>query len=371
MKIGNKEFVFKFEFKKPKFWQVILGIFLVFILSIISLFAYYFIKADKMLEQFASAAELPKETILNDISSWIQNFQTDYQNKETLETKTNFLVMGTDKISGREDSPELTDTMILISLDTEKSTVKTIALPRDLYNQAYQTRVNALYYYGTERYPEDPEQFPQEVIAEMVNLEIDHSIIINIEDLEELIDILGGVQVTVPVAFTDDEFPVSGIDVSTETDPEVLYETISFEVGPQEMDGATALKYMRSRHSENDEGSDNARSKRQQLVLESLIAEIKDIRSPEVLGKLYRFYLDKFEKYISINEIISILTPLYDQFLNQNDFSISFENKQLSIYPEDPQGAIYNPPQWQTNGEWLYQIKDQEIFLESFEDFRK
>ena len=369
MKIGNKDYVFKFEYKKPKIWQILLGIFAFFTIALIALFAYYYHKSNKMLENFANAAELPKEEVLNSLSSWLIDFQENYQNLESLERKTTFLILGTDMVSGREDSSELTDSILLLTLNTDNNQINTISLPRDLYNDAYQTRINALYYYGKDRYPNNPEQFTEEVLEEMLNIEIDHTIVLRIEDLEELIDMMGGVEVTVPVAFTDPEFPRSGVDVSVETDPEILYETISFEVGPQKMDGSTALKYMRSRHSDNDEGTDNARSKRQQLVLESLAAELKTIRDPNIIGKLYRFYLDSFEKYISIEEIIAIVTPLYDNLITDDNFEIKFNNQQLNIYPGNPEGVIYNPPSWQTQGEWLYKIYDQNRFLEVFANF--
>jgi anionic cell wall polymer biosynthesis LytR-Cps2A-Psr (LCP) family protein len=366
MKIGNKDYVFKFEYKKPKIWQIILGILAFFLISLIAFFGYYYFKANKMIKTFSNAAELPKEKVLNSISSWLNNFQNNYQNLESLDKKTSFLIMGTDKVDGRGDVPELTDSILLLTLNTETNQINTISLPRDLYNEPYQTRINALYYYGNERYPETPQQFPEETLEEMLGIEIDHTIIVRIADLEELINIIGGIDLTVPVAFTDPEFPRSGVDVTVETDPAILYEEISFEVGVQKMDGATALKYMRSRHSENDEGTDNARSKRQQLVLETLASEIKNIRNPEILGKLYRFYLDNFEKYLTVDEAIEILTPLYETFIKSEDFEIKFKNNQLSVYPQEENGVIYNPPTWQTQGEWIYQIKDQEKFLEVF-----
>lgn len=366
MKIGNKDYIFKFEYQKPKLWQILLGILAFFLISFAALFAFYYYKANKIFQNFADSAELPKEEVLNSVSSWLTQFQNDYQQLDSLDKKTTFLVLGTDKISGREDSPELTDSILLITLNAENNQINTISLPRDLYSEAYQTRINALYHYGNERYPENPEQFPEEVLSEMLGIEIDHTVIIHIEDLEKLIDLIGGIEVTVPVAFTDPEFPRTGIDVSVETDPEILYEEISFEVGPQKMDGSTALKYMRSRHSENDEGTDNARAKRQQLVLETLISQLKNVRDPYTAGKLYRFYLDNFKRYINMNEIISIATPLYENLVTNDKFEIKFKNHQLAVYPQEEAGVIYNPPTWQTQGEWVYQIKDQEKFLEVF-----
>jgi anionic cell wall polymer biosynthesis LytR-Cps2A-Psr (LCP) family protein len=49
-----------------------------------------------------------------------------------------------------------------------------------------------------------------------------------------------------------------------------VYETVHFDAGMQHMDGARALIYARSRHAEGDEGSDFARSRRQQELVVSL-----------------------------------------------------------------------------------------------------
>ena len=50
----------------------------------------------------------------------------------------------------------------------------------------------------------------------------------------------------------------------------LAYEHLHIEQGVQKMDGSLALKYARSRHGLGLEGSDFARAKRQQLVLEAV-----------------------------------------------------------------------------------------------------
>ncbi len=52
-------------------------------------------------------------------------------------------------------------------------------------------------------------------------------------------------------------------------------QTISFKAGPQLMNGDTALKYARSRQSQqNGEGSDYARAKRQHKVIDAFIKKV-------------------------------------------------------------------------------------------------
>ncbi len=359
------DLVLALEYKKPK---LILKIFLLFILAlvlgVVVAFTFLTIKTNRFIKEFAQAAKISKEEVLNTASAAINQFQTGYQNIEQLPKKHNFLILGTDKLSGRDGDPELTDTILFLQVNFEKGKIKTLSFPRDLYLEDYQTKINALYFYGRDKYPDNPEQFPKEIIEQLSGQKIDHVIVLGIEDLEKLIAIIGEIEIDVPTSFTDPTFPVPGIDVSKVTDPKILYEEISFTKGLQKMDSSTALKYMRSRYSEGDEGTDEARAYRQQLVLEALSKQILNIRDPQKLGQLYRFYLDYFSSSISLEKIIQIGTVFIDH-MSKEGAKIEFEKHQLSIYPEDKEGVIYNPPLWQTKQQWVYKIKDQNKFIES------
>lgn len=359
----DKELVLSFEYRRPSlFWRLILIFVGIFLIAGLAAFIWFYLKFSHYLQDFSQAAKISQEEILNTAQNSLNRFKYNYNHLDQLPKQSNFLLLGTDQVSGREGEPELTDTILLLQLDTQAQLLKTLALPRDLYNQPYQTKINALYQYGKERYPEEPERFPTEVIAEMTGVQIDHSVVLNINDLEELIDILGGIEVDVPVAFTDPQFPRENVDVSQERDPAVLYKEVSFALGPQHMDGQRALEYMRSRHAEGDEGTDLARSQRQQLVIAAMLDKLEETRSATTLGKLYRFYLDHFANYLSLEEIIDLLTPAV--VVNQEWRSPSFtlQNQQLSIYPEQEDGLLLQPPTWQTQGLWVYQIRDQEKF---------
>jgi hypothetical protein len=80
---------------------------------------------------------------------------------------------------------------------------------------------------------------------------------IDLQGFKEMVDTVGGITINVERSFTDHEYP---------TDNDKI-ETISFKKGVQTMNGATALKYARSRKGDNGEGSDYQRARRQQKVL--------------------------------------------------------------------------------------------------------
>ena len=362
----NQNLVVTLEYKKPKlFLKIILWILAIIFLGVFSLLIYLNILSNKFIKNFTQAANISKEEFFNTTSSFLNQFQSDYEKVAELPKKYNFLILGTDKLSGRDGDPELTDTILLLQTDFTNGKIKTLSFPRDLYLEDLQTKINALYFYGQDRYGNEAEKFPEETIEKLANLKIDSTIVIAIEDLEKLIDIVGGIEIDVPSAFTDPLFPVPGVDVSKVSDPEILYEEVSFKTGLQQMNSDMALKYMRSRHSEGEQGTDEARAARQQLVLQALLHKMTSIRDPQILGRLYRFYLDRFSKYISIEDMSKIFAVLIDYLGKDQQNKIEFEKHQLSIYPEDENGVIYNPPLWQSKQQWIYKIKNEKKFTES------
>ena len=96
-----------------------------------------------------------------------------------------------------------------------------------------------------------------------MGLEIQYHAMINFDGFTQLIDSVDGVYVNVQNSFTDYMYPDGN-----------GYQTVSFKKGPQLMDGETALKYARSRKSQSIEGSDYARARRQQKVIDAFVSKL-------------------------------------------------------------------------------------------------
>lgn len=271
------------------------------------------------------------------------------------------LLLGVDTVANKPNSPQLTDTILLLSLNVNTGKINTVSLPRDLWSTDYKTRINALYEYGKEKYPERPEQFTEEVVQDLTGLEINHTITLSLDTVAEIVDILGGIDVTVAEGFTDTEFPRDDVNIQTAKTHEELYETVTFETGTQHMDGNTTLKYIRSRKSANlDQGTDIARAQRQQQVISAVFEKLlssSTIRNTTILSDLYLLYDETFEAQFPKLEALSTanyLLPYKDQ--------IEFTSHTLSIYPEDPNGVITNPPVSKYSGQWVYEIRNLESF---------
>ncbi len=291
-------------------------------------------------------------------------FTTGWQQQPlTTNGYKNFLLLGVDSLSGRGDVPPLTDTMMLVSLNLDTGKINTLPFPRDLWSEKYKTKINALYYYGFDRYPDNPARFVEETLEELTAVNIHHTVVLSLDKLEELIDLVGGVNLDIPLGFVDEKFPRPGVDVTIERDPKILYQTISFEPGQQTLTGEKALQYIRSRHSEGDEGSDLARGERQQLVVKALFSQLMEpkqyLENPALAGQLYKFYEQNFAEVLPLTELIATgkkLAPIKAE--------ITIAGHQLSTTKDDPKtGVLANPkPSYLYQNQWVYVITDEELF---------
>lgn len=276
-----------------------------------------------------------------------------------LEPQT-WLILGTDEVVGSGRTNILTDTILVASYDPVDGVVRLLSLPRDLYFPAWKTKINGLYWQALQVGEARPQDVAGAKIAELTGVNFDGIAVIRLEDVQELIDIIGGVEIDVPQAFTDELYPRSGVDVTKERDPKKLYETLVFEKGKQRMDGETAVKYMRSRHSlQVGEGGDEARTRRQQQVIEAVVSQIAQPEialRPSLLGSLYRWYSDRFESDVSLHRLGELAGQL-----EQTRKVPKMEKVSLSATdfprPVNSETLLVHPPE-QKYQQWAYELVD-------------
>ncbi len=193
----------------------------------------------------------------------------------------NILILG---IGGAgHDGSLLTDTILFASIDQKEKKVGMVSIPRDfafpLETGGYE-KINAVHAYAEQDNPGRGAVITAEAFSRYFEVPIDHVIRLDFRGFASLINNLGGIEVTVERSFVDKEYPA----------PEDLFTTVSFKKGTQTMDGETALTFVRSRHGSNGEGSDFARSRRQQIVMLAIrqkLLSLKTLADPSKLAKLY------------------------------------------------------------------------------------
>lgn len=133
-------------------------------------------------------------------------------------------------------------------------------------------------------------------IQEITGEKMDHYLNIDFDGFTKFVDLLGGIEVDVEKDLVDDRYP-SGEDLA--------YTTFSIKKGRQILDGATALKYARSRHST----SDFDRSHRQQLVIKAIkdkLFSMDILTSPTKIKSLYYAVVSHVKTDLSMGQIASL-----------------------------------------------------------------
>lgn len=182
---------------------------------------------------------------------------------EAFKGRTNILLLG---IGGEgHEGADLTDSMMLISVNLTSADTVIISLPRDIWVESLAAKLNTAYHYGEARQAGGGLILAKAAVAEVTNQPVHYALVLDFSGFERAIDILGGLNIDVPRGFIDKQYPLPGKEAA---EPEsARYETVEFSAGRQLMGGEMALKYVRSRHAEGEEGTDYSRAQRQQRVI--------------------------------------------------------------------------------------------------------
>lgn len=204
------------------------------------------------------------------------NFLADTESPLRGETRDriNILLLGMTGVP--HPAPFLTDTIIVASIKPSTHQLALLSLPRDLLielQNGARTKINALFAMNGK----DPSLLAQKIEA-ITGQPIDYYFIMDVSSVKQIVDSLGGLNVLVPDDVNDPAFPTDNAGT----------ETFTIEKGWRYFDGATAQKYLRTRHSE---GGDFARMRQQQAVIEALRKKVFGLNMlydfPTVLS-LYR-----------------------------------------------------------------------------------
>lgn len=265
---------------------------------------------------------------------------------------TNLLLLG--EGNSDHDGKDLTDTLMVASIDaTHKKGVVLLSLPRDLYvlkteemgkgriNSLYRNYKGALLAKGIEQSAAERQSLEQlgKEIGLLLGQEIHGVLKIDFNGFIDAVDAIGGIDVVVPQDLVDTEYP----------GPNYTYETFSIQAGPQHLDGATALKYARTRHST----SDFSRSARQQQILSAALEQAQStgvITNPGKLMELFGIISTNFRSTLTSRQLLG-LASLGKSIRGGAFVSIQL-NDQNGLYGSliEPGGFLYSPPREEFEG---------------------
>lgn len=286
-------------------------------------------------------------------------FQKEIALKKT-EDKVSLLFLGIG--GGKHDGPLLTDTIIYASIDPELQKVTLISIPRDLWVpdlEPSNKKINGAYAYGEEIKKGGGLLLTKAVIEKILNQPVDYVLRIDFNGFVKAIDMVSGIDVNVERGFEDLEYPIAGkeTDKCGFSDDEFekratssaifeafpcRYEHLTFQQGLQHMDGENALKFVRSRHAKGTEGTDFARAKRQEIVIEafkSKVLSLNTLLNPGRLMSLYNVFQDSIHTNIQSQE--------YDDFVKLAMKIKGAKTNNVVFFYTDPysekQGIFINP----------------------------
>jgi polyisoprenyl-teichoic acid--peptidoglycan teichoic acid transferase len=178
-----------------------------------------------------------------------------------------FLMVGLDRRPGETGLAYRTDTMMLISIDPATGSIGVLSIPRDLYvdvpGYSEPQRVNSPMVLGEIRQPGYGPQLMMQTVQYNLGMRINDYVAVDFNTFVTLIDAIGGVDIDVPYNISDPQYPNMYYG----------YDPFYLRAGFQHLDGATALKYARTRHGDND----FQRAQRQQAVLYAIRDKILDL----------------------------------------------------------------------------------------------
>lgn len=259
--------------------------------------------------------------------------------------RTNVVILG--KGGATHETPDLTDTIMLVSYHHQTGAITLISLPRDLWIDSLKAKINTAYYYGNQKKSGGGLILAKAAVEEVVNQPIHYVAVIDFDGFKNVINLVEGIEIDVPQTFDDYKYPIPGKETAQpETD---RYEHLHFEMGKEGMDGERALKYVRSRNSSSDQGTDFARSNRQQQVMVALqqkLLSTQTLLNPQKLSGLLNLATSSLETNIPPDAIPAIAK-----------LAIQFDRKKLTNV--NLEQYLINPPPQKYQGQWVLIGKDE------------
>ncbi|MDO4503390.1 MAG: LCP family protein [Coriobacteriia bacterium] len=172
------------------------------------------------------------------------------------------LLIGSDRRANNEAMGARSDTNVLARVDAKKGVISMLSIPRDtkITYKGSTMKFNAAYTYG------GGAAGTIEATKELTGVDIAHYVEVNFQDMRNLVDAIGGIEVDVPYRIEDKKAGQSVI-----------------EPGKQTLNGRQALTFARSRHYAD---GDFTRTSNQRIVIQAMAKKVLKLPATELLGVL-------------------------------------------------------------------------------------
>lgn len=241
--------------------------------------------------------------------------------------RVNILLLG--KGGFGHDGADLTDTLMVASIDSCQKEIGLLSIPRDMYvespgggsmkiNAVYALSKEAALYDGATDVEAEKKgiEATEKVVEEVTGIPMHYYAMVDFEAFRKAIDTVGGVDVNAKEELRD---------------PTVAWENnwnpVLAKAGPNHFDGKQALLYARSRNGSSRGDFDRAERQREILLaLQNKVFNLGTFSNPVKLSQLFSAFGDHVQTNLSIDDI----TALYNVVGGVED------HKVVSISLADP-----------------------------------
>lgn len=258
----------------------------------------------------------------------------------------------------------LADTIMVVSIKPQEKKVSMISVPRDLYvtvpGTSDQQKINAVHSYGEQKGKGQGLEDMKTSVGEVLGIPIQYAISINFEGFKQLIDAVGGIEITLKDSFAEPmQFNEAKVcDPNVFTIPTGKYElkknekgkivaqyplctnpqtecggNFSLPAGKQTLTGNQTLCFVRSRVT----SSDFERAKRQQLVLQLFKNKLTSAGTLTDFGKINGI-LNALGDNVRSDIQAWEMKRLYDLYAGMPDFQIY-----QRVLEASEEGLLYHP----------------------------
>jgi len=227
------------------------------------------------------------------------------------------LLMGVDSNEARreKDASQLTDTLILATLNKDSKSIKLLTIPRDSYVYVPEvdrtTKITHAHAYGGPSATVD-------TVENLLDVPVDYWVKINFDAFIEVVDALNGVEVEVPYEIV-------------ESNSKDVRDAIHLYPGEQLLDGEQALALARTRKYDND----IERGKRQQEIMKAAMKKATSLSSILKIDNM----IDAVGSNMKTNMTFSEMKSFISYGLGGDGVDMDFYT--LDGYDYQPAGTYY------------------------------
>nr|WP_321293218.1 LCP family protein [uncultured Trichococcus sp.] len=253
----------------------------------------------------------------SDIGSTAESIYTEVSvvemREESIEVETatqpiSFLLLGADTGTAEEERTETgrSDTIIVCTVNPNTKTTTLLSIPRDSYAEIvgysdmydyygdYYDKMNHAYAFGGT-------EMSINTVQEFLNIPIDYYVEVNFDGLTDIVDAIGGVEITSPLTFD-------------------FYGPQFIEGETRILNGFEALQFSRMR--KQDPEGDLGRQRRQQMVIKAILDKVLTMGTVVNYKNILATLEDNVQLNMSLDEILSIASGYRKSMENFQQFYV-------------------------------------------------